>query len=96
MTINDYHLVMKNVGIADLKARLSAHLRRVRAGDSLTVLDRATPVARIVPYDRDATPLTIRQPRASAPAPGDLTFQPFAPLEGDVVDLLLEDRASGR
>lgn len=38
-----------SVRIADLKARLSAHLRVVRAGGSLTILDRNTPVARIVP-----------------------------------------------
>ncbi len=96
MTINDYYLVMKDVGIADLKARLSAHLRRVRAGESLTVLDRATPVARIVPYEHDAAPLKIRRPRASAAAPGVLTFPPAPPLDRDVVELLLEDRASGR
>lgn len=37
------------VGIADLKARLSEHLRSVRKGRTLTVLDRDTAVARIVP-----------------------------------------------
>jgi prevent-host-death family protein len=42
---------MKTVGIADLKARLSEHLRWVRRGRSLTVLDRDTPVARLVPYE---------------------------------------------
>ena len=38
------------VGIAELKARLSEHLRAVRKGRTVTVLDRDTPVARIVPY----------------------------------------------
>ena len=32
-------MVMKTVGIADLKARLSEHLKSVRKGRSLTVLD---------------------------------------------------------
>lgn len=41
---------MRDVGIADLKARLSEHLRSVRNGGTLTVLDRDTPIARIVPY----------------------------------------------
>lgn len=50
---------MSDVGIADLKARLSEHLRSVRNGGSLTVLDRNTPIARIVPYA--AQPLEIRQ-----------------------------------
>ena len=53
-------MVMK-VGIAALKARLSEHLRAVRKGRTITVLDRDTPVARIVPLTardstRDATP----------------------------------------
>lgn len=50
---------MSDVGIAELKARLSEHLRSVRNGGSLTVLDRNTPIARIVPYA--AQPLEIRQ-----------------------------------
>jgi antitoxin (DNA-binding transcriptional repressor) of toxin-antitoxin stability system len=41
---------MSEVRIADLKARLSEHLRSVRNGGTLTVLDRDTPIARIVPY----------------------------------------------
>jgi prevent-host-death family protein len=50
---------MSDVRIADLKARLSEHLRSVRNGGTLTVLDRDTPVARIVPYS--AQPLEIRK-----------------------------------
>lgn len=50
---------MSEVGIADLKARLSEHLRSVRNGGTVTVFDRDTPIARIVPYE---TPrLEIRQ-----------------------------------
>jgi prevent-host-death family protein len=54
VTTDDHNQVMNKVGIADLKARLSEHLRRVRRGQTLTVLDRETPVARIVPYDVEA------------------------------------------
>ncbi|MGH7695557.1 MAG: type II toxin-antitoxin system Phd/YefM family antitoxin, partial [Gemmatimonadaceae bacterium] len=42
---------MKTVRIADLKARLSEHLRYVRRGNVLTILDRDTPVAKVVPID---------------------------------------------
>lgn len=59
MTTHDYHVTMTMVRIADLKARLSEHLRRVRQGHTLTVLDRDTPVARIVPWTVEA--LEIRQ-----------------------------------
>lgn len=43
---------MKRVKIADLKNNLSRHLAHVRAGGDLIVLDRDTPVARIVPFGR--------------------------------------------
>jgi len=41
--------------IADLKNNLSRHLTRVRRGGTLVVLDRNTPIARIVPYDHGDT-----------------------------------------
>lgn len=40
---------MRTVNISDLKARLSAHLQRVRNGQEVVVCDRNLPVARIVP-----------------------------------------------
>lgn len=43
---------MKRVKIADLKNNLSRHLALVRSGGDLLVLDRETPVARIIPFDR--------------------------------------------
>lgn len=93
MTISDYHLVMKEVGIAELKARLSEHLRRVRAGETLTVLDRTVPIARLVPFSGPATPLRIRRPRPGAPRPGEVELPRPPRLDVDVVGLLLEDRA---
>lgn len=81
---------MKGVRIAELKARLSAHLRRVRRGQTLTVLDRDTPVARILPYD-DEAPLEIR--RASK-KPSSLRLPPPPTTTTDSLALLLEDRAA--
>jgi prevent-host-death family protein len=40
---------MTTVKVSELKARLSAHLRRVREGEEVLVCDRNQPVARIVP-----------------------------------------------
>jgi prevent-host-death family protein len=78
---------MKGVGIADLKARLSEHLRSVRKGRTLTILDRGTPVARIVPYAAD--PLEVRRATRrlrdlELPAP------PARPT--DSLTVLLDDR----
>jgi len=76
------------VGIAELKARLSEHLRAVRKGRTLTVLDRDTPVARIVPYV--AEPVEVRRAtrrlRDLPPPPPP----PAAPT--DSLAVLLDDR----
>ena len=80
---------MSNVRIADLKARLSEHLRAVRNGGTLTVLDRDTPVARIVPYA--AQPLEIRKARRRV---RDLKLPPKPAKRTDSVAVLLEDRRS--
>ena len=96
MTINDYHLAMKRVGIAELKAKLSEYLRLVRRGDSLTVVDRQSPVARIVPYSSGFEPLAIKPPATEVARPSEVPLPPPARLGFDVVELLLDDRASDR
>lgn len=46
---------MEQVGVAELKARLSEYLARVRAGEEIIVADRGRPIARLVPATpRDA------------------------------------------
>jgi prevent-host-death family protein len=49
---------MTKVNIADLKNNLSRYLARVREGAELTVLDRDTPVARILPFAPRVPPAT--------------------------------------
>ena len=86
---------MKNVGIADLKAHLSRHLKSVRRGETITVLDRDTPVARIVPIETTANGLVIHPPTN----PGrlcDVKLPPPSGMKQDIVELLIEDRESGR
>jgi prevent-host-death family protein len=81
---------MSRVGIADLKAHLSQHLRRVRAGRAITVVDRDTPVAQIVPYDVAAA-LEIRR---ATRKPGELRLPPPPSKATDSLALLVRDRAS--
>lgn len=47
---------MRRVRISDLKARLSAHLKRVQEGEEVIVCDRDKPVARIVPIGSQDEP----------------------------------------
>ncbi len=37
------------IGIRELKARLSSYLRRVKAGETIVITERGTPIGRIVP-----------------------------------------------
>jgi prevent-host-death family protein len=78
---------MSNVRIADLKARLSKHLRSVRNGGTVTVLDRDTPVARIVPVA--APTLEVRKAKVRL---RDLKLPPRPPKRTDSTALLAEDR----
>ena len=48
---------MKKAGIAELRNNLSRYLDHVRAGGTVMVCDRDTPVARIVPVEH-ASPRT--------------------------------------
>ncbi len=90
VTTHDHHKVMSSVRIADLKAHLSRHLRRVRSGRTLTVLDRNTPVAQIVPYESEA-PLEVR---SAVRKPGELRLPQPPPAPTDSMSILLADRAS--
>lgn len=81
---------MTKVGIADLKAHLSEHLREVRGGGTLTVFDRETPIAQIVPY-RGESSLKMK-PASRKPATLALPKRPGKPT--DSLAVLLKDRAS--
>ncbi len=86
---------MKQVRIAELKARLSEHLRAVRRGETIAVLDRDTPVAHIVPV-REPAALRVRKPMPGAPRPNRVPLPKPAKLKVDVVGLLLEERQGHR
>lgn len=86
---------MKQVRIAELKARLSHYLRAVRRGETIAVLDRETPVAHLVPVDGRLV-LRVRQPSPGTPPPNRVRLPKPAKVNLDVVQLLLEERQSHR
>jgi Antitoxin of toxin-antitoxin stability system len=87
---------MRTVRIADLKSRLSEHLRSVRSGRSLTILDRDTPIARIIPWKKAEGILRLRPPLPGAPKLQQVPLPPPLGYRGDIVDLLLEERQGDR
>ena len=79
----------KRVKISELKANLSKYLHHVRRGHTVEVMDRDTPVARVVPYEERPSGLVVR------PATGkmsDLELPRPLKLKTDIDALLREDR----
>ena len=76
--------------VSELKARLSGYLARVRGGATVTVCDRRTPIAKLVPLDDESGGVEVREPIDA----GGLPLVPRIALRTkvDVVALLLADR----
>ncbi len=95
MTISGHTMVMRQVRVAELKARLSEYLRAVRGGETIAVLHRETPVAQIIPV-RERAALSVRKPAPGAPPLNRVGLPKPANLNVDIVDLLLEERQGHR
>ena len=98
VTSHDYIETMsirreKTVRVAELKARLSAYLRAARRGHPVTVCDRDTPVARLVPYQPEAGAMSIRHAIRRL---GDVVLPPPLSRKVDSLSALLEERQSSR
>jgi len=83
---------MKAVRVAELKAHLSEHLRSVRRGHPIAVMDRDTPIAQILPLPAEPGTLPVRPPKPGAGKPKDFRLPEPLGVRGDVVTLLLADR----
>jgi len=57
---------MKTAKVSELKAKLSAYLSEVRGGGTVIVLDRNTPIARLVPFHEEPDDVVIIEPTAAA------------------------------
>jgi len=82
---------MKQVGIAELKSRLSEFLRVVQAGESIAVLDRNRAVAHIVPV-LERPGLRIRKPATDSPKPNKVPLPQSIANKIDILNLLMEER----
>lgn len=96
----------KTTSVVDLKARLSEHLRLVKAGNELVITERGVPVARLVPLDEGQRRSTrrLRLTRGGLMKPGRgklpalLKKAPAGPSSGVLAALLAErgDRSTER
>ena len=95
---------MQTASISETKAKLSALLDRVKAGETVTITDRGVPVAQIVPLngagdvDWDARMESlerrglIRRPRKKPDMRAFLAAHPPVKFESSVLEALLEER----
>jgi prevent-host-death family protein len=87
-------------GIRELKNHLSAYLRRVKAGETITITDRGTPIGQIVPSKGDERTVEEKLQALREAGLAEWNGQklkprdPIAEVNGDrmVSDMLLEDR----
>lgn len=98
---------MKTATLTETKNNLSALIDRVKHGETILVLDRGRPVARIesvLTDDLESEGRLLRLERqgvlrrASSPTPRELleTRPPAAREGASILDVLLEERRSGR
>jgi prevent-host-death family protein len=93
----------RTVSVAELKARLSEHLRLVKSGHEVVVTDRGVPVARMLPLDDGERRSTrrFRLTRSGVLKPGRgklppaLKQPPEAGRGAGVLDAVLDERRDG-
>ncbi len=95
---------MEKATIGDLKNRLSAYLQRVKAGETVVVLERNRPIARIerIAAGEDPggwlarleTAGLVRRPSRALPI--DALKAPAPVSRSSVLEALLEEREEGR
>ncbi len=89
-----------SVSIRELKSRLSHFLRLTKAGRSLVITDRGTPIGRIVPIEQTAIRLDERleaMQQAGQMQWSGRKLSPIKPMarvrgKRSVADLLVDDR----
>jgi prevent-host-death family protein len=97
---------VKKATITETKNKLSALIDRVRHGETVLILDRGRPVARLESVLAGEEPGEGRLERlermgvlrrATGPVPAEILDQePPRPTQGSVLEELLEERRTGR
>ena len=82
---------MISVNVAVLKAKLSFYLGQVKLGNEVVVMDRSTPVARMVPSAGRAPGLVLIKAKRSPAGLKAMKFHPVK-LRTDSTELLREER----
>ena len=105
-TYYGYHGHVKKANISTLKNNLSEHIRFVRAGGTVRIYDRDTPVAEISPISQRSLPSArleqleregaVRRPKKGAQAVTAILARQPVRSSASVLAALLEERKGGR
>jgi prevent-host-death family protein len=97
---------MRTVNIAELKNRLSTYVKYARAGETVIIRDRDTPVAQLVPLpemdgldkeERELIALGLMRPAKRPWNPEAFLALPRPKSKGNgLTQALLDERAEGR
>jgi len=92
-----HEVIMKSkspsANVSKLKLHLGKYLAMVKRGRDVVVLDRTTPIARLVPYSDDIPDTLVITPASEdASALGGLQFAPVSDGPTDSVAVLLKER----
>lgn len=85
------------VGIRELRAKLSSYLDRVKTGEDVIVTERGRPVARIsAPDGMDTLARLIAEGRVTPPRKPKTPIreEDLVPVRGSVTEILLQQRRS--
>ncbi len=82
---------MKTAKVSELKAKLSAYLRSVRKGETVLVVDRTIPIAKLIPVEHPQDDIVILGPVGPTPALKKLKPVPLR-KRVDIVELLRQSR----
>jgi prevent-host-death family protein len=82
---------MKRVAISELKSHLSEHIRAAEGGEVIEIMDRARPIARVVPMDREASSLELLPAVSSFASVRDVRL-PRAMISMSSLEALRRDR----
>lgn len=97
---------MHKAGVAELKARLSEYLARVKKGAEVVVTERGVPIAKLVPLgpeeSRDSRRERLIRAGLLVPGSGRIPKELLRPPKGpkklgrEVLEALLAERREGR
>lgn len=83
---------MKSVNIAKFKAELGKYLGYIRRGEEIIVLDRSEPLARVLPFKANTSPLIFEEPLEDPKKLIGLRFNPLKNRGVDSLQFLIEER----